>query len=129
MPKFCGPYKITKAINDTAFTLNFPVTFESRHNHNAFHSSLLLPYSVDYTYDRNRESPPPILLPCGEQQCEVERVVRHRQSSADIEYLVKWSHCPDHENTWQTPEDLQTASEALADYKRRVGVDSFRRGK
>ena len=45
MPKFIGPYKILKAMNDSSnITLELPQEFKDRKINTTFHTSLVQPY-------------------------------------------------------------------------------------
>lgn len=45
-----------------------------------------------------------------ESEYEVERIVSHRGTKPDIEYLIKWVNYGDEDNTWQTEEDVMAPS-------------------
>lgn len=114
-PKFCGPFTITKKINDVAFTLDLSEPMKQKGIHNTFHVSLLKPY-VEDRFNREPVPPPAIALDDGTQEFEVEKILAHRRRRNKQEYLVKWKGYPDHENTWQTINDLQNAKQAIVDF-------------
>jgi hypothetical protein len=120
MPKYCGPFKIVKIINDVTMKLDLPPLMLQRGIHNVFHVSNLRPYHPDQNVDRAQITPPPIQLQDGTTEYEVEKIVRHRIRNHQTEYLVQWTGYPSHENTWQTSDDLSNAPDALADYHARV---------
>ena len=108
MPKFCGPFKILRAINDVTFRLDLPQPIRDRGIHNAFHARLLRPaHSLP---DDSRSPPPsePVLFDNQEPEYEVERILKHRSRRGRTQYLVKWTGYPDTENSWVNEADLHT---------------------
>ena len=118
MPKFCGPFKITEAVNDVTFRLDLPQPIRDRGIHNAFHASLLRPAEIDPDDSRENAPPPPVLV--GEhQEYEVEKILKHRSRRGRRQYLVKWLGFPDTENSWVTANDLH-APDLLSEYLKRL---------
>lgn len=118
MPKFCGPFKITEAINDVTFRLDLPKPILDRNIHNAFHAKLLRPAVIDPDDSRTVQPPPPVLVGNSEEY-EVEKILKHRSRRGRRQYLVKWVGYPDTENSWITGQDLH-APDLLRDYLARV---------
>ena len=115
MPKFSGPYRVTEAINDVTFRLDLPQPILDRKVHNAFHSSLLKPYHPD-PYGRLPPVPPPVPIPDGSVEYEVERILRSRRRRGRQQYLVKWKGYDNSENSWVSRQDLSNAPDALRDF-------------
>lgn len=124
MPKACGPFRVLEKVNPVTFRLDLPAVMHRRGLHNAFHVSTLRPYQADAMFSRTLPPAPAVELSDGTQEYEVERIVRHRRRGNRIEYLVKWLGYPDHENTWQTSEDLANAQQCLSAYHQRAADDS-----
>lgn len=87
LPRYIGPFKVTKRIGELAYKLDLPTTMKI---HDVFHVSRLKPYRHD-----NRVQPPPLPITInGELEYEVEMVYGHRdlkKGSRKIrEYLVRW---------------------------------------
>ncbi len=118
MPKFCGPFKITEAINDVTFRLDLPKPIRDRGVHNAFHTKLLRPAHIDPDDTRTIPPPPPVLVD-GNEEYEVEKILQHRKRRGRRQYLVKWVGFPDTENSWVCERDLH-APDLLRNYLERV---------
>ena len=70
-PKRFGPFMITKVLGPTMYRLNLPAAWKI---HNAFHSTLFMPYVETVEHGTNFTEPPPDIVG-GEQQYEVERIL------------------------------------------------------
>ena len=103
--RYCGPYAITKKINDQAYQLQLPSHLKV---HNVFHVSLLKKYvpdpshildddhlitSVDGTFD---------IYPEAILQSRI-RTLRNRSLN---EYLIKWSSYSIEDATWEREDVL-----------------------
>ena len=90
-PQYCGPYTITKRINDQAYQLLLPPYLKV---HNVFHVSLLKAYvpSPDHVSD-NEEV---LMLVQGLLELEPEQILstteRKLRNRNIIEHLVRWKH-------------------------------------
>jgi hypothetical protein len=124
LPKYIGPFKVTRIVNDVAYELDLPANLRF---HPVFHISLLKKYQDGSEEFPERElqlpaRPPPELMPDGEEAWEVESIVSHRMirrgRSQKLQYLVKWKNYADYENTWEPEENLQQAQEKIKEYKR-----------
>ena len=84
MPEFVGPFEVVKQISLVAHELELP---KSRKIHDVFHVSLLRPHLPDDSYQ-----PPPIISEDEHLECEVERVLAHRdrhlKSGLERDFLV-----------------------------------------
>ena len=65
-------------------------------------------------------SPPEALEVEGEQEFEVEAIIRHRGSTSRREYLVAWKGYELHEATWEREANLTHCSDLLAEYLLRL---------
>lgn len=76
-----------------------------------FHVSLLKDY-----HQREGETPerPEAELINGEEECEVEIILRDRRFRGENQFLVKWKGYPDYENSWKT---VENAPEAIREYR------------
>ena len=113
LPKWIGPFKVAKQVNEVACELDLPSNMKL---HDVFHVSLLKPYLDD------GRTPPPIpgVLLEGQDEWEVERVLLHRDvkrgRQVRREYLIKWKgYAPEH-NSWEVEADLANALELLQEY-------------
>jgi len=117
MPKYSGPYRVTESINGFTFRLDLPQAVLDRNVHNAFHASLLRPYRSDPS-DRLPPAPPPIDVPDGAVENEVERILRSRTRRGRLQYLVKWRGHDVSESTWQSKADVKNSQDVLATFLR-----------
>lgn len=122
-PKYCGPFRITKCINNVIYHLDLSQPMIDRGIHNAFHASLLKPYHED-DFNRQLPPPPPLQFQDGHAEYEVEKILNHRRRRNRIQYLVKWQGYGDHENSRQSDADLASCQDLLAAYKSRVDFSS-----
>jgi hypothetical protein len=120
LPKWIGPFKITKIIGKGAYQLELPHTMTV---HPVFHVSLLKPYRSD-----GRVQPPDILI-CeedGEEYFLVERVLDHRirknGRARFCEYLVKWQGYGSEHNSWE-PESSVSETTQYTNYWNYVGLE------
>ena len=114
-PKYCGPFRITEQINPVTFRLELSQPLKSHGIHNAFHSSLLVPYKPDL-FERNPKPLVPLLFDDGHEEYEVESILTHRRRRGRLKYLVKWKGYADHENSWVNKNGLDNAQELLSNY-------------
>ena len=73
-PKREGPFTITKVLSPIVYQLRLPKTWKI---HPVFHASLLSPYRENEVHGRNFPAPPPDLIN-GEEEYEIEKIIRHR---------------------------------------------------
>ena len=114
-PKYCGPFRITEQINPATFRLALSQPLKSRGVHNAFHSSLHVPYKPDL-FKRIPKPPVPLLFDYGHEEYEIERILTHRRRRGRLQYLVQWKGYADHENSWVNKKNLDNAQELLSNY-------------
>ena len=91
--RFLGPFEIKDVINIQAYRLALPKSFGKVHP--VFHVSLLEPYNR-WSGEVESDSPPPIVLPDGEEY-KVEAILDTQRRRGMTEYLVKWTGYPDWE--------------------------------
>ena len=93
MPKFIGPYKILKAMNDSSnVTLELPQEFKGRKINPIFHTNLVWPYiknnnilfpkrDTKVYYDIGNDE---------DQEWLVKEILAHKWTNNDLELQVKW---------------------------------------
>ena len=93
MPKFIGPYKILKAMNESSnVMLELPQEFKDRKINPTFHTSLVQPYienndilfpkrdtKVHYNFGNDED-----------QEWLIEEILAHKWTINDLELQVKW---------------------------------------
>ena len=98
-----------------ALTLKLPDAWKI---HNVFHTSLLTPYKETDRHGPNFLEPPPDLIN-GEEEWEIEKILRHQTYQKKKQYLIRWKgYVPAHDS-WTNESGLHTP-ELLADYKRQL---------
>ena len=110
-----GPFKITEVLGPVNYRLKLPDKWKQN---NTFHASLLTPYKENAVHGPNYTQPPADLIE-GQQEWEVERIIRHRKVRARkgtwrTEFQVQWKGYED--LTWEPEEHLDHAQDLLSDY-------------
>jgi hypothetical protein len=114
--KRLGPFKVSKVINRNAYRLELPCLMKV---HNVFHVSLLDRY-VGHVPGQQPSDPPPAITAENpdDEELEVKQVLDSRKRYKRLWYLVQWAG-HNHVNTsWEPAENLEGASEAVADLHR-----------
>ena len=93
MPKFIGPYKVLKVMNNSSnIIIELPQEFKDRRINPTFHTSLVQPYiknddilfpkrdtKVYYDFGNNKD-----------QEWLIEEILGHKWTNNDLEFQVKW---------------------------------------
>ena len=103
-------------INDVTFRLEISQPMKVKKIHDAFHVSLLRPYFED-KFSRTQEPLPPTVIEDGTPEYEVEAILATKRIRGKTKFLVKWKGYGDHENSWQTQDDLKNAAEILKKFQ------------
>ena len=85
-----------------------------------FHAEKLTRYVETKTYGSTALTPPPDLID-GQEEYEVETILKERTKGKVRQYLVKWKGYPLAERTWEPAAHLTHAKEALAEFQRKRG--------
>ena len=115
-PRRYGPFKVIKQISKVAYQLKLP---PSMRIHDVFHIDRLIPFVSTEAYGAAYSQPPPELID-GEEEYEVEEIIRHRvkgKKRKTNEYFVSWKGYPSSENSWVKESDFH-APELLEEYQR-----------
>jgi hypothetical protein len=104
LPKWLGPYKVSRVVNPVAYQLDLPDTMKC---HSTFHISLLKLFKTDGSV-----MPPPLAVMVdtdGEEWFTIDRVLDHRErlrktgkaTKTTREYRIRWEgYGPEHD-TWE----------------------------
>jgi hypothetical protein len=114
-PKREGPFEIAEVLGKYTYRLTLPETWRI---HNVFDRSLLTPYVQTQEHGENFLRPPPDLID-GQEEFEVQNVLRHRRKGKGLQYLVRWKNYSINEDTWEPERNLKNAEEVLEEYKKK----------
>jgi hypothetical protein len=96
--KLLGPFKILKAVGNSAYRLDLPATM---HIHPTFHVSLLEPYFQNELPARRPEPPPdPIIDEDGDIRYHVQKILKSRLLRRKLQYLVRWEGYDANSDSW-----------------------------
>ena len=111
MAKYLGPFEILSRKGAVAYELRLPASMSRTFP--VFHVSLLKRYK-----DGCRgAAPPPAVLDDGETECEIDKILAHRDSKTGRRsYYVQWKGLPPEENEWLTASKLRNAADVVQDY-------------
>ncbi|KAL0173634.1 hypothetical protein M9458_029602, partial [Cirrhinus mrigala] len=103
-PRYIGPFKILRQINDVTFQLQLPPRYRI---HPTFHVSLLKPYFPSATETPGAEAgaPPPEIL---DQPSiyTVNQILDSRRRRGRLEYLIDWEGYGPEERSWVPWDDV-----------------------
>jgi hypothetical protein len=111
-PKRTGPFRITEVMSPITYRLSLPKGWRI---HPVFHSSLLIPFTTTETHGPAFPTPVPDIIE-GEEEYEVEGILKHKRIKGKTHLLVPWKDQPTTEDSWEPVEHLTHAKEALAGY-------------
>jgi hypothetical protein len=114
---FIGPFKVQEAMDNDNYKLDLPSTMRI---HPIFHISKLRPYISSYVPQQRDGIRPDAIIIDGEEQFEVDGIVRHRFRKGKKQYWVKWTGYAMSDNTWENADEmLKTARDCVEEYERR----------
>ena len=111
LSKYLGPFEVMTKKGAVAYELRLPASMSRMFN--AFHVSLLKRYK-----DGCRgAAPPPAVLDDGETECEIDKVLAHRDTKTGRRsYYVQWRGLPPEENDWLPASKLRNAADVVQHY-------------
>ena len=107
-PRYCGPFKVIKKINDQAYKLQLPLELKV---HNVFHISLLKTYVPDpnhVLHDIQQLTSTEGALEI-QPEAILQKRLRQLRNRSINEYLIKWAAYPEEDATWEREETLLKA--------------------
>ncbi|KAJ2927416.1 hypothetical protein H1R20_g9679, partial [Candolleomyces eurysporus] len=111
-PKREGPFKISEVLSPVTYRLSLPKLWKI---HNVFHATLLTPFIETDTHGPAHPTPIPEIIE-GEEEYEVEGILRHKKKGTRTFYLLRWKDQPTAEDSWEPEEHLTHSQELLEDY-------------
>ena len=121
LAKYIGPFPVVRVVSDVSYELALPPSLRI---HPTFHISKLRRFqdgSAAFPHRPSLQRPPPDIMPDGEEEWEVERVVdvrtRRFGRASRKEYLVLWKGYPDHEKSWEPAANLANAREKVQEFE------------
>ena len=88
--RWVGPFKSAKVISLVTYGLGLPPAWRV---HPVFHVSNLKRFKQSEEFEREEQPPPPVMVE-GEEEYEVEAILRHKGKGARRLYLVMWKGYP-----------------------------------
>ncbi|KAL0159548.1 hypothetical protein M9458_043273, partial [Cirrhinus mrigala] len=114
-PRYIGPFKILRQINDVTFQLQLPPRYRI---HPTFHVSLLKPFFPSATEPPGAElEPPPPEVLDQPSIYAVREILDSRRRGGHLEYLIDWEGYGPEERSW-VPRDDVLDPMLLADFHR-----------
>ena len=123
--RWVGPFPVVRVISSVAYELSLPPDWKI---HPVFHVSNLRTYVRSTEFSRVEKPPPPILVD-GEEEYEVEVILRHKGTKTRRLYQVLWKGHPVTEASWEPESHLRNASSLLEDYLCRVAESESKRSR
>lgn len=109
-----GPFEIAEVMGPLTYRLHLPSQWRI---HPVFHAALLSPYQTTGVHGPTFSEPPPDLIE-GEEEWEVEAILKHRKARGSaLLYLVKWKGYPTSDASWEPERHLTNANDILTAYK------------
>ena len=118
--KWLGPYEVLEKRGKASYKLKI---LEMDKHYPVYHKSLLTPYKEPPPHRRELR-PDPVIID-GEEEYEVEEILKSRKRGRGHQYLIKWKDYPMSENTWEPERNiLPNAAEILAEYKQKNNINA-----
>ena len=117
MERYIGPFPVKDIKGMQAYTLDLPSNYMI---HPTFHVSLLEPYHrrLDDVCEYPETGPVTVE---GEEEYEVDEVLDERKVRGKPQYRIRWKGWSSAHDSWEPKDNLDHASEALQDYKSKMG--------
>jgi hypothetical protein len=108
--RWYGPFIVLGRVQTNAYRIELPANSKA---HPVINVRFLKPYK-----GREDNNPLPDILPTGEAEYEVEKIISQRQRAGKTEFLVRWKGYSPDDDSWEKSEHLNNAEEVVNDYLR-----------
>ena len=113
-----GPFEIVAKKGPSAYELKLPDIWHLVHP--VFNEDKLSPYTPPFVpHQATPAPPPPEVDDEDELRYEVDEILDSRRRGRSVRYLVRWKGYGPEDDTWEPPENLDTAPGALEDFVKR----------
>jgi len=124
--KLYGPFKVLERKESRAYQIEIAPPWKI---HPVFHISLVEPYQASNLPNHKQPPQDPEDIK-RDLEWEVERIVKseiisherkvqgRNKPMKELRNFVKWKGCPEDENTWERPEGMKNAQEAVETFDR-----------
>ena len=102
---------IKEKLSDLVYKLKLPNQWRI---HNTFHALLLTPFIQTEEHGPSFSHPPPDIVE-GEEEYEIEAILRHKGKGKRKQYFVRWKGYEDSENMWLQEQELKRNAKDLLD--------------
>lgn len=119
-PRFIGPFTLLEQRSPVSFLVDLPPAYKI---HNVFHVDLFRPYiESPIALGRRTTAPPPPVIVEGNDEFEVESILRYRKYRRQHQFLVSWVGYGREDDTWEPASNLTHCQDLVDAFKKDHGL-------